>query len=75
MTESEINIKIQFGGGMELLFKDAKANQAYNVSLPASAPPSRTKPTRPADVTFLIQWLKENRLKEREDLFVKEETL
>ncbi|KAG8809424.1 hypothetical protein FRC17_003451 [Serendipita sp. 399] len=74
-SEETINLKIQFGGGAELLFGNIRS---HNVSVPsvASATPSGSKQSeRPADITFLIQWMKDNMLKEREELFVDGETV
>ena len=70
MSSTEtINLKIEFGGGLELLFGNVRS---HKITLPATAPvtASGSKPERPADVTFLIQWLKDNLLKERSELFV-----
>jgi ubiquitin related modifier 1 len=67
MTSDQIDLKIQFGGGMELLFGNVRSHE---VSVPSQAPAAGPKPERPADVTFLIQWMKDNMLKEREELFV-----
>ena len=67
MASVEINLKIEFGGGMELLFGNVRSHQ---VSVPSQAPAVGSGPERPADLTFLIQWMKENMLKEREELFV-----
>lgn len=67
MADDKINLKIQFGGGMELLFGNVRSHE---VSVPSLAPAIGSKPERPADITFLIQWMKENMLKEREELFI-----
>jgi len=66
---STLNLKIEFGGGVELLFGNKRS---HKITIPATAPAtaSSSKPERSADVTFLIQWLKENLLKERSELFV-----
>ena len=76
-----LNLKIEFGGGLELLFSN---QPLYNISIPAivSEPNTHNDPIsktpqsasgfviqRPADVTFLLHWLKDNLLlKEREEL-------
>jgi ubiquitin related modifier 1 len=64
-----LNLKIEFGGGLELLFGNVRS---HKITIPALAPAiaSSSKPERPADVTFLIQWLKDYLLKERGELFV-----
>jgi ubiquitin related modifier 1 len=72
-SSSTLNLKIEFGGGTELLFGNVRS---HKITIPATAPPTApttpgsSKPERPADVTFLIQWLKDNLLKERSELFV-----
>jgi ubiquitin related modifier 1 len=68
-STSTLNLKIEFGGGLELLFGNVRS---YKITIPVTAPAtaSGSKPERPADVTFLIQWLKDNLLKERSELFV-----
>ena len=54
---------------MELLFGNVRS---HKISIPKSAPAtaSGSKAERPADVTSLIQWLRDNLLKERSELFV-----
>ncbi|TFY76237.1 hypothetical protein EWM64_g7772, partial [Hericium alpestre] len=71
---STINLKIEFGGGLELLFNNQRS---HRIALPSVAPStsfaspsSPPAPTRPADITFLISWLKNNLLMERAELFV-----
>lgn len=69
-----IPLSIQFGGGAELLFGNVRSHQ---IQLPGSAPatPSNSKAARPSDVTYLIEWMRTNMLKEREELFVDGETV
>ena len=65
-----IDIKIEFGGGAELLFGNVRS---HSVSIPSKAyatPDSSKQGDRPADITFLIDWMKGNMLKEREELFI-----
>ena len=54
---------------MELIFGNVRS---HKISIPMIAPAtaSGSKTERPADVTFLIQWLRSNLLKERSELFV-----
>jgi len=68
-SPSTLDLKIEFGGGVELLFGNVRS---HKVTVPATAPAtaSSSKSERTADVTFLIQWLKDNLLKERSELFV-----
>ncbi|TFK75660.1 ubiquitin related modifier 1 [Pluteus cervinus] len=82
-TPPTLTINVEFGGGLELLF----ANQRkYQLSIPVlippdttATPPSGSAPppilSKPADITFLIRYLKENHLKERPELFVEGETV
>ncbi|ETW77333.1 hypothetical protein HETIRDRAFT_125501 [Heterobasidion irregulare TC 32-1] len=62
-----LNIKIEFGGGLELLFSNQRS---HRISLPA-----HRLAVQPANMDFLIQWLKENLLKERAELFVENDTV
>ena len=69
-STSTLDLRIEFGGGTELLFGNIRS---HKIAIPATAPATASnssKPERPADVTFLIQWLKDNLLKERSELFV-----
>ena len=68
---STLKLKIEFGGGLELLFSNERI---HKIALPAHIPPSSPSakadsPDAPANVTYLIYWLKENLLKERAELF------
>jgi ubiquitin related modifier 1 len=82
---SELALKIEFGGGLELLFSNKRS---HRVSLPAAIPvsssPARAgatdassdaKSTKPTDINFLITWLRDNLLRERAELFVEEGTV
>lgn len=60
---STITLKIEFGGGLELLFSNQRSN---TVTLPSSPAP---------DVDYLIKWLTDNLLKERVELFVENNTV
>ncbi|KAM6501281.1 ubiquitin-like modifier 1 [Amanita muscaria] len=77
-----IALKIEFGGGMELLF----ANQrSHKLSIPARVPvDNSTKElqaepdssnTKPTDIVFLIHYLRDHLLKEREELFIESGTV
>lgn len=59
-------LKVEFGGGLELLFSNQRSHQ---VNLP------NEKDGKPADITYLMYWLKENLLKEREELFIENGTV
>ena len=61
-----VDLKLEFGGGMELLFGNIRS---HNISLPDHVP--NTQPPRPANISFLLQWMKENLLKDpRVELFL-----
>jgi len=70
-----LNLKIEFGGGLELLFSNQRL---HTISLPSSIPEDVNKSTdgspdptqRSANMSFLLNWLKQNLLKEREELFM-----
>ncbi|KAJ2919680.1 hypothetical protein MD484_g713, partial [Candolleomyces efflorescens] len=76
-----VAVKIEFGGGLELLFSNQRT---HKVSLPATVPkdnttalpgPENDSPTKPADVTYLIHYLRDHLLKERAELFVENGTV
>ena len=77
---ADISLKIEFGGGLELLFSNQRS---HRITIPANIPASPAAAeeqtletrTKPADLTFLIFWLKDNLLKEREELFVENGTV
>jgi ubiquitin related modifier 1 len=60
-------VRIEFGGGLELLFSNQKS---HKVNIPVVA--ANDKPT---DVNYLILWLRDNLLKEREELFLDNKTV
>lgn len=68
---STLNLKIEFGGGLELLFSNERTHKiALPTRIPASSPAVKADaPDAPANITYLIYWLKENLLKERAELF------
>ena len=92
---STLSLKVEFGGGLELLFSNQRS---HKVSIPAlvpvsasasgrsadaptssSAAPSSTDtseaPRKPADLAFLIHWLRDHLLQERAELFVEDGTV
>ena len=89
LTDSaDISIKVEFGGGLEILF----ANQrSYNVKIPAAVPSGASTAydfakllivecladlqTKPVDVSYLLFWLRDNLLKERVELFLDGQTM
>ena len=74
-----LNIKIEFGGGLELLFSNQRS---HRVTIPANVPLSsnpadaeKSTEVKPADVTYLMYWLRDSLLKEREELFIENGTV
>lgn len=61
------SIRIEFGGGLEVLFSRQKS---YKVDIPSTKDDGK-----PTDLKYLIHWLKENLLKEREELFLEGDTV
>lgn len=61
------SVRIEFGGGLELLFSNKKS---HKVVIPA-----KTTDEKPTDVNYLILWLRDNLLKEREELFLDNNTV
>ena len=77
---STLTLKIEFSGGLELLFSNQRF---HNVSVPSTISKfikneeeiSTDEAVMPANVTFLLHWLKDNLLKEREELFLEGDTV
>jgi ubiquitin related modifier 1 len=77
---STISLKIEFGGGLELLFSNKRS---YRLTLPAAVPKNNTtdvtnpivEPTKPIDITYLIHYLKDHMLKDRVELFMEKGTV
>ncbi|KAF8978555.1 ubiquitin-related modifier 1 [Cyathus striatus] len=79
---SSISLNLEFGGGLELLFSNKRSHQ---ISIPAIVPKDNHTPkpdapvaahnSKPADVTFLIHWMKDNLLQERVELFMENDTV
>ncbi|KDQ56726.1 hypothetical protein JAAARDRAFT_36215 [Jaapia argillacea MUCL 33604] len=67
-----ISLKIEFAGGLELLFSNQRSHRISIPSNPASTP---NEPPKRADITYLIHWLKDNLLKERVELFIENGTV
>lgn len=78
-----ISVRVEFGGGLELLFANQKS---HRVKIPTHAPAQASSTTtdastseqtngRPADITYLMYWLRDNLLKEREELFIENGTV
>lgn len=77
---STVSVKVEFGGGLELLFSNQRS---HKLDIPATVPPPAEgknnddkKPAgRPADITWLMYWLRDNLLKERVELFIENGTV
>lgn len=81
---STLSLKIEFGGGLELLFDNKRS---HRISIPArvkakdvssdlpGAQVASNQLAKPADARYLIYWLKDNLLKEHAELFVDEGTV
>ena len=81
-----LRLKVEFEGGLHLLFSNQRSHVIY---IPAIATDSTVQSSsfeiaqskggssthRPADVTFLLHWLKDNLLKERPELFMEGDTV
>ncbi|KAF8624694.1 hypothetical protein AX17_007025 [Amanita inopinata Kibby_2008] len=81
-TPKMLNLKIEFGGGMELLFSKQRS---HKITIPARVPIDNSTSTsfasedgpntKPTDITYLIHHLKEHLLREREELFIENDTV
>lgn len=75
-------LKIEFGGGLELLFSNQRS---HRITIPSTVPADNntsvttkdaaSPATRPADVTYLLHHLRDHLLKEREELFMENGTV
>ncbi|KAF8583459.1 ubiquitin-like modifier 1 [Ramaria rubella] len=89
MSSDNLNLKVEFSGGLELLFS---GQRSHYVSLPSATKNNTSDKPSPSDVgqtevvrplderlapnlTFLLHWLKDNLLKEREELFMDGDTV
>ena len=67
MTTVTKSIRVEFGGGLELLFSKQKS---HKVDVPTA-----TVEGKPTDMKYLILWLKDHLLTEREELFLDDNTV
>lgn len=82
MSLEHINLNVEFRGGLELLFSNQRS---HKISLPAYVRCNTSKRTtgeqdvdqseNPANIKYLLNWLKNNLLKEREELFLDGDTV
>jgi ubiquitin related modifier 1 len=72
-----LSVKVHFSGGLELLFANQRNHQ---VNLPPLVPKTNATDDvdagqTPADVNYLIHYLRDHLLKERVELFVENGTV
>lgn len=81
MLTSTLQLKVEFSGGLELLFSNQRS---HRVGIPALVPAdNNTKSTtdvpegksKSADITFLMHYLRDHLLKERAELFMEAGTV
>ncbi len=75
---STISLKIEFGGGLELLFSNQRSHRITipaNVPATGQTPEGSDVPSKPVDIQYLMYWLRDNLLKERAELFVENGTV
>ncbi|KIY68136.1 ubiquitin-related modifier 1 [Cylindrobasidium torrendii FP15055 ss-10] len=66
-SENTLKVKIEFGGGLELLFDNKRI---YDLELPATF-----EDDQPSNVDFLIRYMRDKLLKERVELFMEKDTI
>jgi Urm1 (Ubiquitin related modifier) len=77
--QSSINVKLEFGGGLELLFSNKRSHQ---LSLPPKVPidnntslKSTSGETKSTDISYLIHHMRDHLLQERPELFMESGTV
>ncbi|WVQ79659.1 hypothetical protein IAT38_001759 [Cryptococcus sp. DSM 104549] len=63
-TEDTLEVRFEFGGGLHLLFSSKPKITAH---LPRIVPEST--PPQPLHMRYVVKWMKENLLSEREEMF------
>ncbi|TFK29519.1 ubiquitin related modifier 1 [Coprinopsis marcescibilis] len=78
-TPPNISLKIEFSGGLELLFSNQRS---HKISIPSEVPKdnnTRLSPpdgsTKPADISYLVYYLRDHLLQERGELFEEDGTV
>ncbi|WVW84186.1 hypothetical protein I302_106216 [Kwoniella bestiolae CBS 10118] len=64
--EDTIEIKIEFGGGLHLLFS---SQPSHKIHIPRNIPNDDNTATQPVNMRYLVKWMKSNLLSEREEMF------
>ncbi|KAF7974599.1 hypothetical protein HWV62_11882 [Athelia sp. TMB] len=83
MSTSTLQLKIEFSGGLELLFSNQRS---HRVEIPALVPsdnntksttevPEAEAKSKSADITFLMHYLRDHLLRERVELFMEAGTV
>ncbi|KAH7915919.1 ubiquitin-related modifier 1 [Hygrophoropsis aurantiaca] len=83
MSSDTLTLKVEFGGGLELLFSNKRIR---DVTIPAFVPGDSSVPSpesesiqptslKQADVTFLLHYLREKHLTDRPELFMEKDTV
>ncbi|KXN89777.1 Ubiquitin-related modifier 1 [Leucoagaricus sp. SymC.cos] len=81
MSLEPLSLKIEFSGGLELLFSNQRS---HNITIPRTVrrdnstsllPLEDGIETKPADITYLIHYLRDHLLKERPELFIENQTV
>lgn len=67
MGSEVLSLRIEFSGGLELLFSNVRS---HRITIPAVIDDGK-----PVDINYLIFWLRDNLLKEREELFLENGTV
>jgi len=67
-----ISLKIEFGGGLDLLFSNQRS---VKVVIPSFMSRENDGDEKPTNVNNLIHWLKDNLLTERAELFIENGTI
>ena len=77
---STISLKIEFGGGLELLFSNKRSHQ---LTFPAAVPKNNNtdisnpivEPTKKIDIDYLLYYLRDHMLIDRPELFMEKGTV
>ncbi|WWC62201.1 uncharacterized protein I303_104796 [Kwoniella dejecticola CBS 10117] len=65
--EDTIEIKIDFGGGLHLLFS---SQPSHKIRIPRNIPAEDgSTQAQPVNMRYLVKWMKSNLLSEREEMF------
>ena len=65
-----IPLKVEFTGGLELLFSNQRS---HRIDIPSKVPSGDV--TKPVDISYLLHYLRDNLLRERVELFMEGGTM